>query len=103
MILILIALIALTAMAVWSTNQGWSFFSDVVGPIFSIIGFFGLIAYCFVGFNYFAAEHQAKIINREYQTNYTQTEVFYASDVIDTMKQINRERIELNGNIMSNH
>jgi hypothetical protein len=47
-----------------------------------------------------ASEHKMHIINREYQTNYTREEIFYASDVIDTIRELDRKRIELNGNIM---
>ena len=101
MIEILIALIGLTALAVWGTSQSWSFFSEIVSPIFCIAGFIGLIAYGFLAYGYFAAEHKANIINREYKTNYSQIEVFYASDVIETIRELDRKRIELNGDIIT--
>jgi len=55
-----------------------------------------------LGYEWYASGYQAKIINREYGTNYTKEEVFYAKDVIDTVQQINRKRIEVNGNVMQN-
>ena len=40
------------------------------------------------------------IINSERGTNYTREDVLYASNVIDTIHQINRKRVEINGNVM---
>jgi hypothetical protein len=39
-------------------------------------------------------------LNREYNTNYTREEVFWASDVIETIRELDRKRVELNGDIM---
>ena len=47
-----------------------------------------------------ASKHKANIINREYHTGYTQEEIFFASDVIDTIRELNRKRIEVNGNVL---
>jgi len=58
------------------------------------------IAYAFSGWDWFAAEYKTTIINREYHTNYTTAEVFWASDVIDAIRDLDRKRIELNGDIM---
>ncbi len=72
----------------------------------SVIGFFGSAAsligaalYFFFILQWIGAEQKANIINREYGTNYTQAEVFYASDVIDTIRQIDRKRYEVNGDL----
>jgi len=66
------------------------------------LGACAIIAILFVtyGFGWLAAEHKAKIINREYKANYTQAEVFYASDVIDTVRELDRKRYEVNGDLM---
>ena len=53
------------------------------------------LVYAFGAYNWFAAEHKTAIINREYGTKYTQAEVFYASDVIDTVRVLNRNRSEI--------
>lgn len=58
--------------------------------VFSVL--FGVFS-----FEWKQAEVQAKVINREYATEYTQEEVFYAADVIDTIRQLDRKRIEVNG------
>lgn len=52
------------------------------------------------GYEYTAARHKAKIINQEYDKNYTAEEIFYASDVIETIKRLDRQRMEINGNIL---
>lgn len=63
-------------------------------------GLLMIVASGFMGFSYVVAGEKAKIINREYGTNYTQREVFYAESVIDTIREIDRKRVELNGDIM---
>lgn len=99
LIIILIALLALLVISVWAMDKGWNLIG-VISPIAFVISFSGVITWCFMAFNYTAAGHKAKIVNREYQTNYTQTEVFYASDVINTVRELNRQRIEVNGNLI---
>lgn len=103
MILILISLIAVTALCCFVAVYGGinSFFSGLVAPMVGVIGFVCLIGYSFAAFGYIAAEHKAKIINREYGTNYTQEEVFYAADVIDAVRQLDRKRIEIDGNLIT--
>lgn len=53
----------------------------------------------FAGWFYVAAKHKADIINKEYDKNYTQEQIFYAGDVIDIIRELDRRRIELNGNL----
>ncbi len=67
--------------------------------IFGIILFVGVCVFGWLAFNYRASETKASLINREYNTAYTTEEVFYASDVIDTIRELDRTRIEINGNI----
>lgn len=50
--------------------------------------------------DYVACGYKAEIINKEYGTHYTQAEVFYGSDVIETIQQVKRQRIEINGNLL---
>lgn len=103
MILILLAIVLSAAIfgAMFWFGENYDNISAVM------VGLFGLIAsgvasivYAFAGWNFIAADYKANIINREYGTSYTQTEVFYASDVIDTVRELNRKRIEVNGNLM---
>lgn len=77
--------------------------SDVLlglGIISSIGSAVLLLILVFWGFEYKASEYKASIINREYGTNYTKQEIFYAEDVIDTIREIDRERLEINGNLI---
>lgn len=81
-------------------NDGFETFSAVFGVVSGCITFFLLAFFSFTCWNWYSAEYQAKIINSEYGTNYTREDVLYASNVIDTIHQINRKRVEINGNIM---
>lgn len=74
-------------------------FAAIAGIFGTVITGISAIVYAFAGWGWLAAEHKAKIINREYTTNYTQAEVFYASDVIETVRQLDRKRYEINGDI----
>jgi len=104
MILILISLIAFTGLSIFATKYkcyNMTFVSDVIGPLAVVVGFFGLLAYSFLVFEYVGAGYKADILNKEYGTSYTKAEVFYASSVIDTVRELNRKRIEVNGNLMT--
>jgi energy-coupling factor transporter transmembrane protein EcfT len=101
MIEILIALIAVTAIATFGATTGWGFFSDAICSFVAGLGFLGLILYALLCYDYFAAEHKKNIINREYGTNYTQLEVFYASGVIDTVRELERKRVEIKGDLVT--
>ena len=106
MILIFLALVAATVISgtlVWFGNQGydsrhnWAGGMGIMGLCVSSIG---LVVYSMATYSWFAAEHKANIINREYGTNYSQIEVFYASDVIETVRQLDRKRYEINGDLV---
>ena len=102
MILILIALISTTAIAGYcATKDVWlGFFHEVFCPVIVVVGSVGLFLYCFIAYGYIAAEYKKDIINREYKTSYTREEVFYASDVIETVRELNRTRLEVNGDLL---
>lgn len=74
--------------------------AGLAGVVFGIASVLSALIYIYAGFCWFAAYHQANIINREYGANYTQAEVFFASEVIDTVRELDRKRIELNGDLM---
>ncbi len=103
MILLLIARICVTVFSLYSLNLGLDNGKDgfvLFGTLGVAIGVVGLVVYVVLIFGYVSAGYKADLINREYQTNYTQQEVFYASDVIDTIREIDRKRIEINGDLM---
>jgi len=101
MILILIAIALLLVVSFILLDRD-NYFLSFLGVVGISLGFFSLFSYLFLAFSYFAADHKKEIINREYGTNYTQEEVFYASDVIDTVRKLNRSRVEVNGDILKN-
>ena len=76
----------------YSSLHAMAFLSGLVSCIVCLIGLiFGLV----LSYNWYSAKHKAKIINREYNTNYTQEEIFYAEDVIETIREIKRQRNEV--------
>lgn len=104
MLMILIALITLTVFAVVTFIAGealGSILCLVFGTFSAIVVVIGLPAFVFSGWSYLAAEYKADIINREYGTNYTQEEIYWAADVIDTIRELDRKRIEMNGDLIA--
>lgn len=74
--------------------------AGVSGLLIGIGSALGALVYSFLAWGWLAANHKAQIINREYGTSYTQAEVFYASDVIETVRQLDRKRYEINGDLV---
>lgn len=105
MILILISIVVATFISwalFWHASNGYNFnnfTAGFFGLLIAIGAGVGAVSYAFAGWNWIASEHKAQIINREYGTAYTRQEVFYASDVIETVRQLERKRYEINGNI----
>ncbi len=100
MIEILIALVCFTALSAWLWSIGdYSFLSIVVAPISTTLGLIGFVIYAVFSWGYFAAGYKVEIINKEFGTHYTQEQLFYASDVIDEIRELKRTRIELNGDL----
>ena len=101
-------ILILTALAI-GAFVSWALFwySELTNGVIS--GFFGLliaigvglgaISYAFMAWSWIASEHKVVIINRTYGTHYTQEEIFYASNVIEEIRQLDRNRYEINGNI----
>lgn len=106
MTLILVAIVVAALMAwllLWKFSDGYSggaFLSSLAGGFLALAAGFAAVAYAFVAWAWFASEYQANIINREYGTNYTREEIFWASRVIDTVRELDRKRVEVNGNVM---
>ena len=104
MILVLIALVSVVALSIWGvkSSRAFCFFGEFCCGMFGVFGFLGLLVYAGMGFAYMAAEYEANIVNREYGTNYTQAEMFYASGVIETVRELDRKRVEVNGDLFGN-
>ena len=102
MIEILIALIFLAGIGVYgATNDKWGFIGGAICPACALIGMLGLVMYAGLALYYFGAEHKAEVINREFGTNYTQQEVFYAEGVIDAIREVQRQCVEINGDLIT--
>lgn len=92
----------LSAFLLWYSEQGYNgrhTLSGVLGGLSAFICLFGVIAICVCGFAWQASKVQAGLLNREYGTNYTREEVFYASNVIDIIRELDRNRYEVNGDL----
>lgn len=106
MILILIAIVVAAAISICLllySADGWDgthLIACLVGLVLAFGAGVSAVSYAFAGWAWFAADSKAKIINREYGTSYTQAEVFWAADVIDTIREIDRKRFEVNGDLM---
>lgn len=104
---LLIAAIALCLLSAFcfhlaENSSGNSFMEGLFGLIcltLAIGAAAAVIAFACLGYGWVASEHRAQIINREYGTNYTQAEVFYASDVIETVRELDRKRIDARVNV----
>ena len=102
MVLILIAIIALIVLSAISAERAqYVSFFELISQIFVVVGFVLLGVYAVVSWEYLAAEYKVDIVNREYGTEYTQLEMFYASDVIETVRELDRKRIEINGDLIT--
>ena len=108
MLLIFLAILMLCVISGICIKYGFSGYTgrhELVG-IFGVLGCvfsaFACVIFAGASFKYLGAEHKANIINREYSTNYTAEEIFWASDVIETIQNIKRNRYEINGNLMKN-
>jgi len=98
-VMIIVALIAFIFMFQKSDDNGW-----FIGWFISIVGLCGVgftaLSFSFTTWSYKASSYKAVVINREFGTKYTAQEIYYASDVIETIKQMNRQRLEVNGDIL---
>jgi len=83
------------------SDEGDMFIVFTLGLLFTVVSVIMSIVYASIIWEWHAAEYKANIINREYGTSYTQEEVYYAKGVIDTIREIDRQRIEINGNLLN--
>lgn len=81
-------------------EEAWEMCCVSFGIVTSFVSFVLLIFAIVFSIEYNGAKYKADIINREFGTNYTQKEIFYASDVIDVIREIDRRRYEVNGDLL---
>jgi hypothetical protein len=99
---IVMAIILVIVFSVWASQDcEWhNILAAILAVLLGIATAITVICFCFIVWSWKASEYKAKIINSEYDTSYTREEIFYGSDVIETIRQLDRTRIEINGNIM---
>jgi hypothetical protein len=87
----------------WKSEEGrdlLAVFCGVAGFILAISTGISAIIFSYAIFEYVGSEYKAAILNREYGTSYTAQEVFYGSGVIETIRELDKKRVEINGNIL---
>jgi cytochrome b subunit of formate dehydrogenase len=103
MILILISIISgivLTGMLFGYAGRSFRTSADLAGMLGVLLALgcgVASIVYAMAGFAWFSAKYKSEIVNREYGTNYTHEEIFWASSVVDTIRELDRKRYEVNG------
>jgi hypothetical protein len=99
---IIMAVVLVIALAWWASQDcGWyNFIAAFMAVLLGIATGVTIICFCFTVWSWNASEYKANIVNREYGTEYTREEIFYGSDVIETIRELDRKRLEINGNIM---
>lgn len=103
MTIFIIAVLAFAALSIFTCvwfDEKYDVLSSILsflGACGCIVSLLGIVAIGFLSLEWFGAAQKAGIINREYGTQYTQAEVFYASSVIDTVRELDRKRYEVNG------
>lgn len=98
----LVLAVALVVNLLWYSEKGDQvrhMIAGLVGVVLGVICTIGITAFLFLAWEYKAAEYKAVILNHEYGTTYTAKDVFYAHSVIDTIRQLDRNRVEVNGNL----
>lgn len=94
---------AISGLLIWFGSQGFGGLAMVAGCLGVLLATavgVSAVVFVYVGFQQYASSYKVEILNREYNTNYTREEVFWASDVIETIRELDRKRVELNGDIM---
>ena len=102
MILTLIAILALAVLGVVLIRFADDRNSDFLGFVMFCVGGLSVVLtalllflYAFMVARWIGAEYKADIVNREYGTTYTQAEMFYAGEVIDVVRELDRKRYQV--------
>jgi hypothetical protein len=89
------------------TFSGLKLMGGESGSLRDFIGFMTVVIACMLTLAYLvaipfylAAGYKAEIINEQFGTSYTREQVMFASDVIDSVREVQRQRIELNGDLV---
>lgn len=80
--------------------NGFGMVAALIGVLLSLALAVSIFLYVAMGWQRIAANYKADIINREYGTSYTAEEIFWAGDVIETIRVLDRQRIEVSGDLL---
>lgn len=81
--------------------QSWYYFPAAFAGLCLIIGTgIASVLFCAMSYGWFSAKYKMEIVNREYGTNYTHEEIFWASSVVETIRELDRKRYEVNGDFL---
>lgn len=100
MILILIALIAAGVIGYFIVERCDNVIPEILGVVLMLGSAASCIVWGWSAWEWFAAPYKAAVINREYGTNYTREEIFWANSSIEIIRELDRKRIEVNGDVM---
>lgn len=102
MILILLSIISCACIAGYLIHFGVNGYKST-HFVAAFFGFFlmaasiiWIVTYPILAWSWIASEQKANILNREFGTNYTREEIFWASGFIETIGEIGRDPASLN-------
>ena len=98
-----VAVVAVFVILVVWANADCEWPNFVATALATILGFALVVAFIAGSIlfkSWIGSEYKTTVLNREYGTSYTREEIFYASDVIDTIRELDRKRVEVNGNLL---
>jgi hypothetical protein len=87
-ILILIALISTVFVGFFGVAQTYGVFAEFIFPMIIAVAAIGLCVYAVLLHSYIAADTKKDLINSMYDTSYTQDDVFYGEDLIQSLHNI---------------
>ena len=71
--------------------------AQILSITFLVIQVIVLIAGICIGVSFIGSGTKAELLNKTYGTNYTAKEIFFAEDIIEEIKRVQRTRIEIEG------
>ena len=77
--------------------------SELIGCVGFLVSTFssGIAIICLVFMPFYCgASIKADLVNKEFGTDYTAEQVFYAESIIDEIREVKRQRIEINGDLL---
>lgn len=85
---------------IFGADSGWfSEFLITPGILLVILSIVSAGHFIVLGYSYVSAGTKAEILNRQFNTNYTQREVYFAGSLIEEIREMDRKRVEVNGDL----